>query len=188
MLQRSSVLALKVLQRKMRSKRQPPWWLLSSGWLEFWSCARRSQDFCLGGGHPADATRYMFRHLRWPTRFSGGSSRNFPWSPCADQIQWGGGSSGNFCGNCRYRSIKFPQFRDFFLHFRGAPADHPPFMHPHGDSRSLCRSAYTFKERNNINSLENKNIYQKFGGGAMAPVGPPDSPLLPIGALQSWNV
>ena len=25
-----------------------------------------------GGGHPADATRYFFRHLRKPTRFSGG--------------------------------------------------------------------------------------------------------------------
>ena len=33
---------------------------------------RRSQDICLGGGHPADATRYILRHLREPTRFSGG--------------------------------------------------------------------------------------------------------------------
>ena len=33
---------------------------------------RRSQDFCLGGGHPADVTRYIFRDLLKPTRFSGG--------------------------------------------------------------------------------------------------------------------
>ena len=33
---------------------------------------RRSQDFCWGGGHPADVTRYIFRDLLKPTRFSGG--------------------------------------------------------------------------------------------------------------------
>ena len=33
---------------------------------------------------------------------------------------------------------------------------------------------FRFKERNNINSLEKKNSYQKFGG-AMAPTGPLDS-------------
>ena len=36
--------------------------------MQIWQ--RRSQDFCLGGGHPADVTRYI--------------------SPEADQIQWGG--------------------------------------------------------------------------------------------------
>ena len=30
-----------------------------------------------------------------------------------------------------------------------------------------------------------KTFTKSLGGGAMAPVGPPDSPLLPIGALQS---
>ena len=43
---------------------------------------RRSHDFYLGGGHPADATRYIFRDLQKPTRFGGGGGRgtcrNFP--------------------------------------------------------------------------------------------------------------
>ena len=46
----------------------------------------------------------------------------------------------------------------------GGPGDHPPFMQTHGNSGRLRRSAYTFIERNNINSLEKKPIYQKFGG------------------------
>ena len=53
-----------------------------------------------------------------------------------------------------------------FLDISGGPGDHPPFMETHGNSGRLGRSAYTFKERNNINSLEKKNIYQKLGGGA----------------------
>ena len=57
-----------------------------------------------------------------------------------------------------------------------APADHPPFLDTHGNSGPLGRSAYTFQERNNINSLEKKNIYQKLGGG-MAPVAPLATPL-----------
>ena len=36
---------------------------------------RRSQDFCLGGGHPADVTQYIWRDLQ---------------NPEAYQIQWGG--------------------------------------------------------------------------------------------------
>ena len=64
---------------------------------------RRSQDFFFWGGPPGP----FIRHLRKPTRFSGGGgavadvfrdlhertrfsggSRKFPWSPYADQIQW----------------------------------------------------------------------------------------------------
>ena len=49
------------------------------------------------------------------------------------------------------------------------PGD-PPFVETHGNSGTLDRSAYAFKERNNINSLQKKNIYQKFGGhGPRAP-------------------
>ena len=45
-----------------------------------------------------------------------------------------------------------------FLDISGRPGDHPPFLESHGNSGRLGRSAYTFKERNNINSLEKKNI------------------------------
>ena len=50
-------------------------------------------------------------------------------------------------GNKRSRSIKLPQFREFFLTFPG--------------HLEITR-----------NSLQKKNIYQKFGGG-MAPLAPP---------------
>ena len=59
-----------------------------------------------------------------------------------------------------------------FLYISGPPGGNPSFMDTHGNSGTLARSAYTFKERNNINSLQKKNIYRKFGG-AMAPVPPP---------------
>ena len=52
---------------------------------------RRSQDFCLGG-----ATRYIFRHLREPTAFSGGGgvvAEFFRDLHYRDHIQWGGGGS-----------------------------------------------------------------------------------------------
>ena len=57
----------------------------------------------------------------------------------------------------------------------GRPADHPPFLETHGHSGRLGRSAYAFKQRNNISSLQKKNIYQKFGG-PMAPVIGPRGP------------
>ena len=49
----------------------------------------KSTRFSVGGGVVAQ----IFRDLRKPMGFSGGggSSRNFPWSPKADGIQWGGG-------------------------------------------------------------------------------------------------
>ena len=47
----------------------------------------------------------------------------------------------------------------------GRPADHPPFMETH-------RSAYTFKERNNINSLHKKTFTKSLGGhGPRGPSG-----------------
>ena len=54
-----------------------------------------------------------------------------------------------------------------FLHFRAT------WISPaiYGDSRKFRETwqvCLHIKERNNINSLEKKNIYQKFGG-AMAP-------------------
>ena len=50
----------------------------------------RSRPDSVGGGVVAET----FRGLQKPARFSGGgggSSRNFPWSPEAGPIQWGGG-------------------------------------------------------------------------------------------------
>ena len=47
---------------------------------------RRSQDFCLGGGHFS-----MISAGRPDSVGGGGSTRNFPGSPLAGQIQWGGG-------------------------------------------------------------------------------------------------
>ena len=103
------------------------------------------------GGHPADATRYFFRHLRLPTGFSGGGgiSRNFPGSPCADQIQWGG------------RSRNFSAFlAEIFRYLT--------------DQSNFINSGTFFyisgpPQRNNINSLQKKNILQKFGGGPWPP-------------------
>ena len=66
-----------------------------------------------------------------------------------------------------------------FWDISAAPGGHPPFMDTHGNSGSLGRSAYTFKERNNINSLEKKNIYQTFGG-AWPPWPPLATPLKPF--------
>ena len=51
-----------------------------------------------------------------------------------------------------------------------APADHPPFMDTHGYSGRLARSPYTFKERNNINSLQKKTFTKSWGAW---PPGPP---------------
>ena len=45
-----------------------------------------------------------------------------------------------------------------FFYISGRPADHPPFQETHGNSGTLDRPAYTFKDRNNINSLQRKNI------------------------------
>ena len=92
---------------------------------------------------------------------------------------WGGGGSGwKKCfplpaGKDQSNSLNSARF----FYISGGPGDHPPFLETHGNSGRLGRSAYTFKERNNFNSLEKKNIYQKFGGGAMAPVAPLATPL-----------
>ena len=83
-----------------------------------------------------------------PSKFSV-ISRSRPDSVGGGVVAEGGGGSGRICsGSCRSKSIKLPQFRQIFLHFR-------------------------FKDRNNINSLGKKNIYQKFWGGGMAPVATP---------------
>ena len=58
-----------------------------------------------------------------------------------------------------------------FFDISGKPGDHPSFLETHGNSGTLGTSAYTFKERNNINSLERKNHLTKVWGG-MAPVAP----------------
>ena len=42
------------------------------------------------------------------------------------------------------------------VYISGGPGDHPPFLETHANSGTLGRSAYTFKGRNNINSLEKK--------------------------------
>ena len=47
---------------------------------------------------------------------------------------------------------------------------------------------YGQPQRNNINSLQKKNIYQKFGG-AMAPLAPPlATPLAPLNVKTTLNV
>ena len=51
-----------------------------------------------------------------------------------------------------------------FLDISGRPGDHPPFLEAHGNSGRLGRSAYTFKQRNNINSLEKKTFNKSFWG------------------------
>ena len=58
-----------------------------------------------------------------------------------------------------------------FFDISGRPGDHPPFLEAHGNSGRLGRSAYIFKQRNNINSLEKKTFNKSLGG--MAPVPPP---------------
>ena len=50
------------------------------------------------------------------------------------------------------------------FYISGGPGHHPSYLDTHGNSGKIGRSAYTFKERNNINSFQKKNIYQKLGG------------------------
>ena len=56
---------------------------------------RRSQDLGLGGGGGTrpmpPATFFVISGCRPDSEWGGGSSRNCPASPCADQIQWGDG-------------------------------------------------------------------------------------------------
>ena len=68
-----------------------------------------------GGGVVAE----NFRDRRKPGRFSrgGGSSRNFSASPIT--ISQPHSVGGIFLGNRRSRSIKLPQFREFFFTFPG---------------------------------------------------------------------
>ena len=115
----------------------------------------------------------------------GGHPVHFPASPDADQIQWGGGVVAEI-----FRDLHQPDGDQVqwggvvadifpvtpgvvksnsldsgaFFDISGAPGGRPPFMDTHANSGTLGRSPYTFKERNNINSLQKKNIYQKFGG------------------------
>ena len=108
----------------------------------------------------------IFRHLHQRTRFAGGGVVAAeisvgPYFPVANPIQWGGrggGVVGEFfpvaAGKDQSNSLNSGTFFDI----SGTPADHPPFMETHGNSGRLGRPAYTFKERNNINSMEKKNI------------------------------
>ena len=52
---------------------------------------RRSQDFCLGGGHPVDATRYIFRDLQKPTRFAGEMLKEISAVSFLRRTRFGGG-------------------------------------------------------------------------------------------------
>ena len=45
-----------------------------------------------------------------------------------------------------------------FFYVSGAPGCRPPFMDTNGNSGRLGRSAYAFKERNNVNSLHKINM------------------------------
>ena len=89
----------------------------------------------------------------------GGSSRNFSGSP----LRTGSDSVGRgvvaeiFPVADQSHSLNSGTFFYIF----GPPADHPPFMDTHGNSGTLPRYAYTFKERNNINSFHTKIVYQK---------------------------
>ena len=104
----------------------------------------------------------------------------FPLSPRADQFQWGGGVVASFfpvaAGRDLSNSLKSGAFSDISR----APADHPPFMDTRGNSGTVGRSAYTFKERNHINSLQKNYIYQKFGGGH----GPPGYATVSTGGIN----
>ena len=58
-----------------------------------------------------------------------------------------------------------------FFYISGAPGCRPPFMDTHANSGALGRSAYAFKERNNINSLQKQNLPKVWGDHG--PPGPP---------------
>ena len=91
----------------------------------------------------------MFSVLRKQTTFAGG----------------GGGSGRHFFPVIARRDQQNYLNSGRFFYISGRPGDHPPFLVTH-------RSAYTFKERNNINSLHKKTIYQKFGEGSWPPCPP----------------
>ena len=82
---------------------------------------------------------YIFRDLHKRTTFAGGGL----WQNCFPVVARQHHENDLNCGR--------------FFDISGRPGDHPPFLETH-------RSAYTFKECDNINSLHKKNIYQKSGG------------------------
>ena len=57
---------------------------------------RRSQDFCLGGapGRCHQLEFCVISRSRPDSVGGGGTSRNFPWSPKAHHVRWGGGGGG----------------------------------------------------------------------------------------------
>ena len=78
----------------------------------------------------------------------------------------GGGGSGRIffpvaAGKDQSNSLNSGRF----VYISGGPGDHPPFLETHGNSGTLGRSAYTFKERNHINSMEKKTFTKSLGGG-----------------------
>ena len=75
----------------------------------------------MGGGVVAE----NFRDLNNPMRFSGGggSSRNFPWSPNAYAIRWGGGGSSAeffFSVTSRRHFALMGPFLDYLTFFESA--------------------------------------------------------------------
>ena len=76
----------------------------------------------------------------------------------------GGGSGIIFFRYIQVQINQIPSIPGDFCYISGAPADHPPFLDTHGNSGILGRSAYSFKERNNINSLEKKPFTKRLGG------------------------
>ena len=86
----------------------------------------------------------------------------------------GGGGSGRIffpvpAGKDQSQSLNYA----IIFYISGRPADHPPFLETHGPSGRLGRSAYTFKQRNNISSLQKKTFNKSLGGPwPPAPVAP----------------
>ena len=109
-------------------------------------------------------------------------------SPGADRIQWGGVVAEIF-RDLNYRvefsggggvvaeifpvnkSITFHRFRDILGTFWGHLRITRRLWKTHENSGTLPRSAYTFKPRNNINSVRKKTFTKSLGGG-MAPLAP----------------
>ena len=81
-----------------------------------------------------------------------------------------GGGVVAVAGSFRYRSIKLPQFREIFLHFRETWRSSAIYGHSRKfrDTLQVCLH----------NSLQKENIYQKFGGGGAWPPWPPCPPPL----------
>ena len=103
------------------------------------SVVSRSRPDSMGGG---EVVAEIFRDLHKRTTFAG----------------------ENFFRSLQVKITQIPSSPGDFCYISGPPADHPPFLDTHGNSGRLGKSAYTFKERNNINSLEKKSFTKSLGG------------------------